>query len=391
MSVTPGVVILGAGQAGLATAVALRAEGWEGAIHLINAERHLPYQRPPLSKGYLAGTERDDELLLRSSSLIERDRITLHQQAAATRIDREGQQVTLSTGETLQYSALVFATGSRPRLLPVPGQDLAGIHTIRTIDDAIALKGGFAAGGHTLIVGAGFLGLEVASQARASGARVTVLAAGSQVLGRVLSKPTAEAILAHHQEIGVEVRFNVQVSEFFGSDGHVRGARLHGGEELFFERALVSVGATPRDELAQACGLHVDDGVVVDDRLATNDPSIFAIGDCAKYHNRFAGLAMRVESVQNATDQARYVAKQIATGVSEGYWAVPWFWSKQGSQNLQIAGIALPTDEARLVETQGPGKLVVERLRHGQVVAVETINAAGAHMKARRALARSAG
>lgn len=382
------IVIIGAGQAGVTAAVTLRERGWEGEIHLIGEESAAPYQRPPLSKGYLSGADSSDDLLLRAGHLFERDQIQLRTGVSVRRVDRESRTVELSDGEVLAYDALIFATGSAPRALTLPGAEFDGVHVIRTVQDADSLRQSLHRAGGSVFIGGGFLGLEVAAQAAKLGS-VTVLELAPQILGRVLSRESASAISAYLESLGINIRCGVQLREIEGDGGSVRAVVLADGERIPASSVVVSIGAVPRDELASECGLEVNGGIVVDSGLRTSDERIFAIGDCAKYPNLFAGIDMRVESVQNATDQARYVAS-VLTGGDHGprYSAVPWFWSHQGERKLQIAGIALPDDEARLVEHDTEsGKLVVERLRGGDVVAVETINAAGAHMKARRLLA----
>ncbi|HEY4536672.1 MAG TPA: FAD-dependent oxidoreductase [Enteractinococcus sp.] len=384
------IVIIGAGQAGLTVAMSLRDKGWTGQIHLVSAEDHIPYQRPPLSKGYLAGTETGTDLALTSpQALFERD-ITGHFGTAVLRVDREKQQVDLSDGKTLSYNKLIFATGSQPRDLEIPGSELIGIHTVRTTTDADLLRASFAEGGDTVFIGGGFLNLEVAVEALKYGA-VTVLEVAPQILGRVLSLPAANALADYHASLGIDIRCGVTIERILGDSGRVTGVELGDSTQLAATRIVVSIGAVARDELAAQAGLATDRGIVVDQHLRTSDPDVFAIGDCAVFPSIFAGSQMRIESVQNATDQARHVAEMITGSAESGYQAVPWFWSVQGERRLQIAGLASPEDEAQIVE-QDPakGKLVVERLRNGEVVAVETINAPGPHMKARRALASTA-
>lgn len=380
------VVIVGAGQAGLTAAVALRDSGWEGHIRLIGAEDRLPYQRPPLSKGYLAGSETASDLLLRSAEALERDRIDIHLGVEVTSVDRRSRTVNLSTGECLIYDTLILATGSNLRTLRVPGSDLDGVHLVRTVQDSDALRDDFADSGATVFIGGGFLNLEVAAEAVKHGS-VTVLEVAPQILGRVLSPETAAALAEYHQGEGITIRCGVEVAELSGSNGRVTGVTLADGEVIPADRVVVSVGTVANDSIARACRLPADGGIIVDSRLRTIDPHIFAIGDCARHPNAFAQAEMRVESVQNATDQARHVAGQIVHGHENDYMTVPWFWSAQGTQRLQIAGIARPDDGTRIAERGERGKLVVERLRDGRVSAVETINAPGAHMKARRALA----
>ncbi|MFJ3956821.1 NAD(P)/FAD-dependent oxidoreductase [Arthrobacter sp. NPDC090010] len=380
------VVIIGAGQAGLTAAVALRERGWKGEIHLLGEETHDPYQRPPLSKGYLAGKEGREDLRLRSRDALEQDGITLWCNTFVEAVDRGAGQVQLRDGRRIGFDTLIFATGSRPRSLRLPGHDLMGIHTVRTIEDADALHRDLELGGDTVFIGGGLLNLEVAIEARKIG-NVTVLEMAPQILGRVLSRNTADALASYHAEEGVEIRCGSHITSILGEDRCVAGVELAGGEIIPAARVVVSIGAEACDELAKQAGLATDGGILVDNLLRTQDHRIFAIGDCAKYPNPFADAEMRVESVQNATDQARFIAAVLTGQSSDSYCAVPWFWSTQGERRLQIAGIAKPDDGARVVSQGDNGQLVVERVRNGTVVAVETINAPGPHMKARRSLA----
>lgn len=384
------IVIIGAGQAGLTTAMSLRDQGWTGAVHLIGAEEHIPYQRPPLSKGYLAGEETAADLALTSAQTLTESDITAHLHTQVVQVDRAAKQVSLSDGTTLSYAWLIFATGSQPRVLDIPGSDSVGMHAVRTIEDADALRSSFTDGGETVFIGGGFLNLEVAIEAVNHGA-VTVLEVAPQILQRVLSRPAANALADYHASLGIDIRCGVSIKQILGDDaGHVTCIEFDDGTQLAATRIVLSVGATARDQLAERAGLETAGGIVVDEQLRTSDPAIFAIGDCAVFPSAFSGTQMRVESVQNATDQARHVAGTITGNTELRYQAVPWFWSVQGQRRLQIAGLAAPDDEANVVaHDEAKGKMVVERLRDGRVVAVETINAPGPHMKARKTLAAS--
>lgn len=380
------IVIIGAGQAGLTAALSLREQGWNHGLYLIGDENRTPYQRPPLSKGYLSGIESTDDLALCTNQVLLDRGVTTHFGVEAVQINRLQKLITLSDGSTLDYQWLIFATGSTPRQLDLPGHKLSGIHTIRKVQDADSLQASFKEGGRTLFIGGGFLNLEVAFEASQHGP-TTVLELAPQLLGRALSRPAADELQRYHQQRGVDVRCGIQIAEILGSDGAVSGVRLSTGEVISAARIVASIGATARDELAAQAGLETAGGIVVDAYLRTGDDSVFAIGDCATYPNMFSGSSMRVESVQNATDQARHVAAFLTNNSQDCYRAVPWFWSTQGDRRLQIAGLALPDDANRVVERDHrKGKLVVERLRGDQVVAVETINAPGPHMKARKSI-----
>ncbi|MBP1326514.1 3-phenylpropionate/trans-cinnamate dioxygenase ferredoxin reductase subunit [Leucobacter exalbidus] len=303
--------------------------------------------------------------------------------------------MTLDSGVALKYEALILATGSQPRQLTLPGSELAGIHSVRTIADCDELRADLANGGDTVFIGGGFLNLEVAIEAKRYGA-VTVLEMAPQILGRVLSREAANVLAEYHEGLGIRISCGAEIvgltDSHEGADSaprRVTGVQLSDGSVIQAERVVVAIGAEPRDELAQSTGIEVSGGIVVNSSLRTSDERIFAIGDCARFPSVHAGAKMRVESVQNATDQARFVAAQLTGTASDRYDDVPWFWSTQGERRLQIAGIAHPSDEARVTLAEEGGKLVVERIRDGEVVAVETINAPGPHMRARRALAIS--
>lgn len=382
------VVIIGAGQAGVTAAITLRDLGWKGGIHLVGDENTSPYQRPPLSKGYLAGSEVASDLVLASDQLLQQKKITTLFGVQAEGIHRRNKLVELSDGSMLAYQWLILATGSTPRKLDIPGKDLPGIFTIRNVGDAVRLRASFGEGGDTVLIGGGFLNLEIAAEALKHGA-VTVLETAPQILGRALSLPSAHRLREFHEALGVRIQFGVEIDRFVGIDGNLRGIGLADGTEINAARIVVSVGAAARDELAAAAGLETSNGIVVDENLRTSDNRIFAIGDCALYPNAFSEVSMRVESVQNATDQARYVASLLTGARESDYRAVPWFWSTQGDRRLQIAGLALPGDDTKIVvDDVERGKFVVERYRRGALVAVESINSPGAHMKARKMLSK---
>ncbi|MCU4298790.1 FAD-dependent oxidoreductase [Brevibacterium permense] len=380
------IVTIGAGQAGLTASVSLRESGWTGPITLVGEENHSPYQRPPLSKGYLSGAEGDDTLTLKSDAALERADIAVVLGKQAIAIDRHQQHVILEDGTTVPYDFLILATGSSVRELSIPGNDLEGIHYVRTVGDADELRADFELGGDTVFIGGGFLNLEIAVQAQRVG-HVTIAEVGSQILGRVVSQETANALADRHREQGMEILTGVEVAEICGEHGRVAGITLKSGENFPTRRVVVSIGSVARTNLAETAGLEVDRGILVDKNLRTSDPRIFAIGDCAKYPNRYAGIDMRVESVQNAADHGRFLATVLTGACKDGYCSVPWFWSTQGDMKLQIAGISMASDESRIVEQTDTGRLVVERYREGRLVAVETVNAPGPHMKARHALA----
>jgi 3-phenylpropionate/trans-cinnamate dioxygenase ferredoxin reductase subunit len=383
-----GILVVGAGQAGFQAAASLREAGFAGPLTLIGEEAQPPYQRPPLSKAYLAGKTDARGLLLRPESFFAEHAIT-HRRARATRIDRGTSRVRLEDGASLAYDHLILATGTRNRALPVPGAELSGVHGLRSLDEADALKGALERARTIVVVGAGFIGLEFAAVCAARGLSVTVIEAAPRVMARAVARETSAAFRAFHEAVGVTIRFGAGVSAIEGADGRVASVTLADGENLPADLVLVGIGVVPNQELAAEAGLPVRDGIEVDPFLATIDPAISAIGDCARFPTRFAaglpgGDRVRIESVQNAVDQGRCLAARL-TGRPAAYDAVPWFWSDQGPRKLQIAGLGGP-DDASVLRRAGGG-FSVFRFRDGRLSAVESVDRPADHMAARRIIA----
>ena len=378
-----GVVIVGAGQAGFQVAASLREAGFADPVTLVGDEG-LPYQRPPLSKAYLAGKTDAAGLALRPDAFFAEHRITRHAHVTATAIDRAARRVRLSDGSDLAYDGLVLATGARNRALPVPGADLAGVHQLRSLADADALKGALAAARAIVIVGAGFIGLEFAGICAGRGLAVTVVEAAERPMARAVSAEMAGFFTRAHERAGIRFAFGAGVSAIAGAAGRATAVRLSDGSTLPADLVLVGIGVVPNQELAEAAGLAVGDGIHTDAFLATSDPAISALGDCARVPSRFLdGAPVRIESVQNAVDQGRCLAARL-NGRPAPYAAVPWFWSDQGPHKLQIAGLALPGD-AGVARAAGTG-LSVFRYRDGRLAAVESVDRPADHMAARRIL-----
>lgn len=378
-------VLIGAGHAGVQVADALRAGGHIGPLALVGDEPVLPYQRPPLSKGYLSPAGIPTTPHLRAQQYFADQRIDLHTGVTATTLDRPSRTVRLCDGRELPYDVLVLATGAANRMLDVPGADLAGIHTLRTLADAQTLRSALRHSRAVLIVGAGFIGLEFAAAARKNGLEVTVLEAADRPLGRALSAEMAGRIAAAHSKTGTDLRLGEAVARFIGDGGRVCGAISTAGMRYRADLVLVGIGVVPRVELAVQAGLPVADGIIVDENLRTADPAIYAVGDCASHPNVHAGVRMRVESVQNATDQARHVASTILGG-PDAYTELPWFWSHQGELKLQIAGVRRPDDDDFVIGDPDTGCFSVCCYRQGRLVAVESLNRPADHVAARRLL-----
>jgi 3-phenylpropionate/trans-cinnamate dioxygenase ferredoxin reductase component len=369
----PGVVIVGAGQGGLQAAISLRQEGYAGPVTLIGAEPGLPYQRPPLSKAYL--TEGDPAaLVLRPESFFASKDITYLPSTLVEAIDRDARQVVLPGGR-LDYDRLILATGTRNLRPPIGGLERA--LDLRTLADAGRLREVLASPRRVAVIGGGFIGLEFAAAARKLGHQVAVIEAAERLMARVVSPLMSRYFAMLHHDWGTEVHLGqpaVAVAE--------SGVTLADGTHVAAETVLLAAGVCPNSELAAEAGLQVENGIRLDAQLRTSDPAIFALGDCASFPDPRTGRRVRLESVQAATDHARLIAAQIGKGADAPYAAVPWFWSDQGDRKLQIAGLAGP-DATEEILADG----IVARVDDLGVAALETVNNAGAHMKARRLLA----
>jgi 3-phenylpropionate/trans-cinnamate dioxygenase ferredoxin reductase component len=380
------IVIIGAGQAGAQAVATLRAEGFAGAITMIGDEAYAPYQRPPLSKTYLMGTMDRDRLFLKPDAFYTEAKCELMLGVTVTSIDRAAKSVALSDGRALSYDKLLIATGTSVRKIKVPGVELPGIHYLRSIADVDDLRPAFESAKNLVIVGAGYIGLEVAAVARKYDLNVTVLEAMDRVMARSASKPVSEFYERIHREAGVTFHLNTGVEGFEGTDklAAVRAA----GKTFTADIALVGIGVIPNCEIAQTAGLKCGDGVYVDKTCTTEDPAIFAAGDCTRHHGRNGDL-IRLESVQNAIDQAKHAALAMV-GKPTPYGEVPWFWSDQYDLKLQIAGLAKPGDQTVLRGDPGLRKFAVFHLRGGAVAAVEAVNAAPEYLIGRKLIADAA-
>jgi 3-phenylpropionate/trans-cinnamate dioxygenase ferredoxin reductase subunit len=386
-----GVVIIGSGQGGYQVAASLRDDGYDGPIHLVGDEPGLPYQRPPLSKAYLTGKTDAQGLLLRAEAFFADRGIEVLSSERAVSIDRAARLVALQSGRTLPYGHLVLATGARNRRLPVPGAELDGVLYLRSRADADIIRARLDEVRRVVVVGAGFIGLEFAAVAAARGIQVTVLEATSRPMARALSLPMSTFFHEAHERAGLALHFGAVVTRIRGEAGRATGIETGEGGHVPADLVVVGIGVVPNVELAAEAGLSVADGVVVDERLLTDDPAISAIGDCANYPSPFAGGRMvRLESVQNAVDQAKAVAARL-TGRPASYEAVPWFWSDQGALKLQIAGLAIPHEETVLRGDPASGAFSVFCFEGARLLGVESVNRPADHMIARRLLAKGIG
>jgi 3-phenylpropionate/trans-cinnamate dioxygenase ferredoxin reductase component len=331
-----GVLILGAGQAAAQLAISLRQGGYAGAIRMIGDEPYAPYQRPPLSKAFLKEKASIDTLLLRRESYWADHQVSLELGAAATAVDLRGRQVTLGDGRSVAYDTLVFATGTRARDLPLPGIKLDGVFSLRKIDDVKRLRPALDAVRRVAIVGAGYIGLEVAAVLRQEDREATVVEAEARVMKRVAGEEVSAFFDGLHRSRGVDIRLGARLAGIEG-EGRAAGLALVSGEKIAADLVLVATGARANDDLAAAAGLPCQDGIVVDD-FASAAPGVYAIGDCARFHSHRYGRKIRLECVQNAIDQAKAAAQAIL-GKPVPYDPVPWFWSDQYEIKLQITGL----------------------------------------------------
>lgn len=376
------IVIVGAGHAGGTLAAQLRQSGYEGSILLIGAEAAPPYQRPPLSKAWLSGKADLEGLLLKPAAFYADKRIDLMTGTEVLSIDRRQKTVTLGDGRSVGYGLLVLATGTRARPLP---DAPAGLLTLRTIEDAERIKKRLEPGRHLVIIGGGYVGLEVAASARSLGASCTVLEREKRLLARVASTPLAAFFQSLHEQHGVEFRCGARIARIGGENGDWRIA-LETGEALACHDIVVGIGAIPNDELARAAGLDCSNGIVVDEEARSSDPAIFAIGDVAARKVAPYGTRLRLESVPNAIEQAKFVAAAV-TGRAPPRPEVPWFWSDQYDAKLQIAGLLLDASETVRRDDPQSGGFALFHLKEGVVRCVEAVNSMGAFMGAKLLIA----
>ena len=376
------IAIVGAGLAGLSLASKLRSLGFSGAITLFGDEPTLPYDRPPLSKGYLAGEVGLDEVTLRPNEFYSDHGITLRTGCRITAIDRVNRTIRFRSGK-LQYDQLALTTGVTPRQLPKDlTRELAGVFSLRTTQDADGIRAAFERTQSIVVVGGGYIGLEIAATATKRGLKVTVLEAAPRILPRVAGEPTADYFRSLHQNNGVKILESSSLEGVLGGDC-VKGVLLHDGTEIATDLIIAGIGITANVALAENAGLNIDNGIKTDAYGRTSDPNIWAAGDCASFPS--AGGQIRLECVQNAIQQAELVAENIM-GASKTYAPVPWFWSDQYDARLQIAGLSAGHD--RIVERAGTRP---EGRSHwyylgDKLLAVDAINDPQAFMSAKRLL-----
>lgn len=379
-----GIVIVGGGQAGAQAAIVLRQSGYSGSITMIGDEAYAPYERPPLSKTFLAGEIPVERMFMRPADFYAAKDITVRLNTRADAIDRANKRVVLGGGETLAYRKLILATGGRARRMGCSGAGLAGIHYLRNVDDVLGFRARFTAGKRVVIVGGGYVGLEVAAVAVKRGCNVTVLEAEPLVLSRVVAPQMSLFYQEVHTQAGVDIHTSAKVTAFEGADHVQRVVCDHGVFEA--DLVVIGIGIFPNVELATDAGLGVDNGIIVDDCARTNDPDIFAAGDCTNHPNMLLGMRLRLESVPNALAQGK-AAALAALDKPEPYNEVPWFWSDQYDLKLQMTGLSRPNDTVIIRGSMADQKFSACYLRDGVFVACQAVNLAKDFLQSKKLIA----
>jgi 3-phenylpropionate/trans-cinnamate dioxygenase ferredoxin reductase subunit len=367
------VVIAGAGHAAGQVVASLRQHKFDGQVVLVGDEPHLPYQRPPLSKKFLSGDLAAERLYVKPESFYDDPAITLQLDTPIIAIDRDKKYLQVENREDIGYDKLVIATGSRVRRLPIEGTGLKGVHYLRSIADVEGIREGMDAGKKIVIIGAGYIGLEVAAVAQQAGLGVTVIEMADRVMSRVVSPETSDFYQIEHTGRGVRFRLSTGVSSLNGKK-RIKSVTTSEGEKIPADLVVIGVGIQPNTELATSAGLDTDNGIVVDDHCRTSDPRIFAVGDCTSHPNAIYDRRLRLESVHNAVEQAKTAAANIC-GLDVTYAQVPWFWSDQYDLKLQIAGLSEGYDDVVIRGNPAERSFSCLYLRDGRLIAVDAINA----------------
>ncbi len=378
-----GAVIVGASHAGVQAAVSLRHAGWQEPIHLVSAESELPYLRPPLSKAFLLGEKSADQIQLRAEAFYTAQGIALHLDTRAVAVDRASRTVLTTRGE-LPFDRLILATGAKARRLSLAGADLDGVFTLRDLADARRLRPALEAAASIAVIGGGFIGLEVAATAARNGKSVTVIEMLPRLLARSVPETVATHLAGYHSAKGAKILFGREIEAIEGEGGRVRGVRLKDGSRIDADIVVVGIGGVADLSLAEPLGLATAaGGILVDEHGMTSAPGIYAVGDCAAFDNPYAGGVLRLESVQNAVDQAK-AAGTHAAGMTAPLSSVPWFWTDQYDLKVQMAGIAAADAEQVLRGDPESHAYSLLHLRKGRLVAAFSVNRGADHMAARR-------
>ena len=379
------IVIVGAGHSTGQLVSSLRQKGFDGRIIAVGDEPYPPYQRPPLSKKFLAGELSLERIYFKPDAFYTENDIELRLDTQVTAIDRQTKSVSCADGSTLDYDDLVLATGTRVRHLHLPGSDLAGLHYLRNIDDVLNIQADIAKQRRLLIIGAGYIGLEVAAVTVQRGLEVTVVETENRVLSRVVSPQLSEFYQQEHAAHGVKFLLGASASRFSGEQ-RVQEVELADGRRIPADMVIIGVGVIPNSELASDAGLAVDNGIVVDEHCRTADPHIYAIGDCTMHPNSLLGRSLRLESVHNALEQAKTAAANLL-GEDVRYSQVPWFWSDQYDLKLQIAGLSQGYDQAVTRGDPHSRSFACLYLRNGKLLAIDAVNSPRDFMQAKPLIA----
>lgn len=375
-------IIVGASHAAAQLSTSLRQEGWQGDIIMIGDEASLPYHRPPLSKTFLLGGKIATDLLIRPAAFYDKNNIQ-YRQGHVTAIDRQQQTITLSDGNTLTYDKLALCTGASVNKLALSGSELHGVHYLRQMADVDAIKSHLAHAKHAVIIGGGYIGLETAAALRQQGMTVTVLEMASRILHRVTAPELSAFYSRVHHEEGVTIQTGVTINAIVGTT-HVEGVACANGTTLPADLVIIGVGVTPNVALAETAGITVDNGIVIDAHCRTSDPHIVAAGDCSNQFNPYYQRRMRLESVPNASEQAKVAAATLC-GINTEYKSLPWFWSDQYDLKLQIAGLSQGYDQLVLRGNPHKGRsFAAFYFKHGQLIAADCINHPQAFMLSKK-------
>lgn len=378
-----GVVIVGAGHAGVQAAASLREEGYDGPVILIGDENELPYHKPPLSKTFIKDQQAKPQPL-RGEAFYTGSAIDYRPGLRVERIDVAGRRLEISGG-VLPFDRLILATGARPRLLPLPGSKLSGVVSLRSLSDARLIRELSAQSEEVVILGGGFIGLEIAATLTAAGRKVTVVEAVDRLLGRAVAPVIAGHVRQRLEATGVRILTGTTIERLEGENGRVSAAITSSGEGLPAQMVVIGIGVVPNVELAEAAGIAIANGIRVDQQMRTSVPEILAIGDAASYRHWFTGGDLRLESVQNATDQARLAARTIA-GHTDNYSAVPWFWSDIGDMKLQMVGLIAGGDSHIVLGDVAENKFSIYHYAGSRLLGIESVNRPGDHMLGRKML-----
>ncbi|MER8385945.1 FAD-dependent oxidoreductase [Mesorhizobium sp. M1428] len=379
-----GVVIVGAGHAGVQAAASLREEGYDGPVILIGDENELPYHKPPLSKTFIKDQQAKPQPL-RGEAFYTGSTIDFRPGIRIERIDAGGHRLEISGGGVLPFDRLILATGARPRLLPLPGSELSGVVSLRSLGDARLIRELSAQSEEVVILGGGFIGLEIAATLTAAGRKVAVVEAVDRLLGRAVAPVIAGHVRQRLEATGVRILTGTTIERLEGENGRISAAITSSGERLPAQMVVIGIGVVPNVELAEAAGIAIANGIRVDQQMRTSVPEILAIGDAASYRHWFTGGDVRLESVQNATDQARLAARTVV-GHADNYSAVPWFWSDIGDMKLQMVGLIAGGDSHVVLGDVAENKFSIYHYAGSRLLGIESVNRPGDHMLGRKML-----